>query len=231
MARQQVLDRLRELGWDGPTSYTLPYLNELIGQLENGAGVEDLKASRKKTSSPEVKGRPREPRQRPEKGEWVACDNPIEGTVAGPEPQGELEHEGVRYRWNTVVEGADMNGDPTNAQTVVHWYRFTAPERAAKKPKVKLPSQEASFDPRTLLRVFENHDMRIRTGGRDWTMVDVDIIDALLDKARTSGATHVVVDVDGSAEQADVVWLDALRTVKRRLANREEEPDAPAAES
>lgn len=243
MARPDVLNRLKELGWDGPTSYTLPYLNEMISLLENGTTVEQLKESRRKTSVkvnkepkgewvretvelespyqgefeldgvrwrstddgayekfvPEVKA----PKVKAEKGEWVK-DEPMSSQsgqlVAG---EGEQELDGVKWRW--TADGGYERFVPTPP-----------------KAKGKIKGQEASWDPREMLRAFENEDVRVRTGGRDWTMVDTDFLEGQLVQAQQAGHAAVVIDLDGSSESADVVWLEALVAVKKRLALREE---------
>ena len=209
MARPDVLARLKELGWDGPTSYTLPYLNEMIDILEGGTSVEELKQNRRKTSAPS--NGERTPRVKKEKGTWEAATPPTdaEGFTA-PDVGGETEFEGVRWR---VVQLEDPAG-------VLQYERFVPTPPKAKK--AKLPGQESEFDPRAMMRVFENEDMRTRTGGIDWTLKDVEELQVALDDAQAKGETHVVLDVNGSKEQADVVWLAALVTVKRRLALREE---------
>jgi len=253
MARPDVLNRLKELGWDGPTSYTLPYLQEMISHLEGGMTVEDLKASRKKTSSPEVKGNGRAP-----KGEWVPVDGndsqegdrPIvneAGEVTGyerfvptPKPVKVKAEKGewVTTEWpdpNLALpplgEEIEINGDRWRHREVDAEAGMGVTEKFVPTPKKvgKLKGeQQASFDPREMLRAFENEDMRVRTGGRDWTMIDVDWLDGQLKEAQGRGDAAVLVDVGGSKETCDVVWLEALVAVKRRLALREENGDAPA---
>lgn len=275
MARPDVLNRLKELGWDGPTSYTLPYLNEMIAALEGGTTVEELKATRKKTSSSEVKGQGRAP-----KGEWVTCDDPDPTSVAGPEntgefekdgvkyrwivytstddgststvyerfvptpkparqrpekgtwevlvdhpqlevmdPAGETEVEGTRYRWNTIVQ---ENEDGSPGETYVRWEKFVPTPPKERKTAKLTGKQQADFDPREMLRVFENQDMRVRTGGRDWTMLPTDWLEEQLKAAQGRGDAAVLVDVDGSQEALDCIVLEALVSVKKRLALREE---------
>jgi hypothetical protein len=280
MARPQVLEELKGLGWVGPTSYTLPYLLELIERLKAGETPEAIEASRRKTS---VKT---EGNGRQSKGEWVECEDPDPESVAGPENTGEFEKDGVKYRWTiytstddgstttvyerfvptvkvpkgpkdkgtweqceaptfeepdvegAIVDGEMMVGDVKYRRSTVvvesetgepvgvsHiWERYIAYVKPAKEPKAKakLAGQTADFDPRAMLKVFENSDMRIRTGGRDWTLLDADFLQEQLDAARGRGDASVLVNVDGSQEACDVVWLEALISVKRRLALREE---------
>jgi hypothetical protein len=265
MARPDVLNRLKELGWDGPTSYTLPYLNEMISSLEGGMSVDELKASRKKTSSPEVKGNGN---GRAPKGEWVAATPPtdaegftapdlgaeteFEGTrwrvVALTDPEGVLQYEKfmptVKQPKEKVEKGEWVSCErpvnvPDDVQPNVEFsidgvkYRYqlgiTQDEIWLKwQPKVKkvakgpLKGQVSDWDPREMLRVFENEDMRVRTGGRDWTMIDSDFLAEQLAGAQERGEAAVLIDVDGSPESCDVPWLEALIAVKRRLALREE---------
>jgi hypothetical protein len=260
MARPEVLNRLKELGWDGPTSYTLPTLNEFIEKLEGGMSIDELKATRKKTSSPDVKGQGRQPKgewvtaewpwpdrelpaldgdevevegerwrhievdadrgvgatqrfvptvkqpkAKAEKGTWEACENP---GVEVSDVTAEYEKDGVRYR---LAPPAEEGGS-------IMWEKFVPTPKKAGKLKGE---QQANFDPREMLRVFENQDMRVRTGGRDWTMVPVEWLEEQLAGAKERGDAAIVVDVDGSQEACDVVILEALVAVKKRLALRE----------
>lgn len=274
MARPQVLERLRELGWTGPTSYTLPYLNELIARLEGGETPEAIEASRRKTSvktngprrdkggtwepiadedeiltqvrlafslpendssdeviiddvryekigneegtgwsfrrwvptPPKVKT-PKEPKV---KGTWEAREWPGDPTELPPLDGEEVVLEGRRWRHRT-------NGDPGEGMGVTEVFVPTPP----KAPRERKDPQ-AEFDPRELLRTFEDETLRGLTGGYDLTLVDTDVLQAALDDARMRSLAQATVPMPvGEAVHKDVVWLEALITVKRRLAARE----------
>lgn len=268
MARPEVLNRLKELGWDGPTSYTLPYLLEMTELLEGGMTVDALKESRRKTSvkvekqpkgewvayddNPGVTDEPdpqrvyekdgvnyrlapdgsggwekfvptvKQPKAKKEKGTWEECENPFteeEGWgVAVDDGEFTFGTEG-RYRKETRIDDVDLSGPEATGNARLVWFKFVPTPKKVGKIKAK---QEASFDPREMLRVFENENVRVRTGGRDWTLVDIDFLEAQLKAAQETGAAAVVIDLDGSQESADVPWLEALVAVKKRLALREE---------
>jgi len=230
LRKPELVAALREAGYTGPVSYDWFTLNEMLGEAKEKGGsnvTPGWRGERGENQKPKVK-KPKAaatPKER-KGGTWelvtgielLAVQQDAETMAYYLNGEGEARVE-VRPRFDGESETMTIAG-----------YEKWVPTPKPVKVKAEKGTgiQEGPFDPRQMLRIFENVELRNETGGYDVTHCSIQDIESSLAASRVAKSSNAEVTLPGGKTVVvDAVWLDSLLSIKRRLKNREE-PQPPA---